>query len=253
MKRIVGIIAIALAACAPAQPRRIAAPLPESPAGVPRDVLAREVDEDLALAERACGCKDAACFDAVDAALIAKAKTEHRKSYVTEIEPFPPDLAALEGYAWRRIEACERDIGYSTSVWMTTDVMDATDIRNAACSCTDIGCARHLAEVLAHYREIQIKLAPPGTPERRAWDLANLEADECINQRMAQQAMVELVQMRDDACECEDRVCIDRVMDAMKQWGTDYRSIRATADVTEQKVSDITAEIVRCAKGFYNP
>jgi hypothetical protein len=245
---------LVVAACgAPAKPRRIAAPLPESPAGVPRDVIVREVEAELALAARACACTNVACLDAVEAELIASARTEVRKSYVTELDPRPSDLAALGGAAWRRIDACQQDFGFTSTVWMTTDVLDATDVRDAACSCTDIGCTRHMKEVVEHYREIQIKLAPPGTPERRDWDLANIEADACIDKAIAVQALVDWVRIRDAACLCEDATCAQGVISTVQQWGNEYAGLQLTTEVTDEKMHDIAAQIRDCLQAAAGP
>jgi hypothetical protein len=238
---------VALAACgAPSHPRRIPGALAESPAGIDRSVLEREVDVELALAARACACTDLACLDQVEVDVRDHRRTRTEKSWVTGVEPRPADLRDLGRAAEHRRLACTQNLGAWSFAWGVSDVRNATEVRDAACACEDPACTHRMDDVVIRFRAAQISLALPGSADRTEWDRLAVETDACLNEGMAREMLAKLVALRDRGCGCDDAECIASVVADFQQWNADAAGVSATAEVTPETVQGLATELDAC-------
>jgi hypothetical protein len=238
---------LALAACAAPPPAVAPEPLPTSPAGVDRATIAHEVDTLLALSDRACECKDRDCLTALDRDLRAYAAVATINDPVTGLETWPSDLDALGRAANDRINACFAEHDMQSTRDAVFRIRRFEGLRDAGCSCTDADCAGRVKVAYDRYLEkvhgSNIVLTPDELDRISA---TAREAQVCIATPMTAQAIRELTEIRDAACECEDVACADEQRAAVEAWSKRHEHTRTDRQESYDKLVALGQEVWQC-------
>jgi len=144
-----GFVAL-LAACGGGSPRAPEEPpIPQAPAGTDRAAIERETVIVEQLWQRACECPDVACLAAVDRELSSYYREAATfNDPITDLETWPPDLDARARRALYHLHEC-MDARGAWESWRGAIVARRVSLlRDAACSCPDLACARRISEQL---------------------------------------------------------------------------------------------------------
>jgi hypothetical protein len=237
------VAALVVGCAASARPAVPPAPLPVSPAGIDRAVIAKDLDRIEALADRACACEDDDCFDAVDTDLVTLAQTETENDPITDVETWPRDLDDLAHAANHRLLACYLEQHHSSAKLFGALVRRrAESLRTAACACTTATCANRAAALV---RERSIALTPYPPEDQRAITAAQAETLRCAAQIAGEQSLLDLKSIRKDACACTDAACAADIAAQVKTWGDDNAHTPAD-QATIRELRDVATAIAQC-------
>jgi hypothetical protein len=238
------LIALGLAACtgstaSPITPRE----QPPSPAGIDRAVFERELDVTIDLADRTCACTDTACFEQVDTDLAAYLRVATVNDPLTARETWPGDLAALGKAEFRRMYGCMRDHGYRARATGVVVLRKVDALREAACACSDAGCARRVSRVSARFATRLLDHVPRASPEVADAIVTSEHAlIACLAAPIREQEMLDLRAIRTDACACEDAACADEEAVAL---ATVLRA-GIPLDIPNEEIDEIVTDVGAC-------
>jgi hypothetical protein len=243
-----GIAGCAGTAAAPRPPREV----PESPAGISREVIAAEVDTMMKLADRACACEDHACIEGVDRDLAAYGRTATMNDPITDLETWPSDLDALAHAATYRVLACSLDHRYMPLGFGVIVVRQVVALRDVACECTDAGCAHRvnaaLDKFLADIKDSPLPAAPDVLQEIAS---ASTELRACIAGPLAEQAVLDLRAIRTAVCACEDASCAAEQQTVFEAWAKEHEHTSVTAEDSVEEIQEIAQGIATCMARAY--
>lgn len=245
-RQLLAILALTAACQAAPPPRAPLGPLPESPAGIDRAVVEKEADQMIAIVDELCRCTDGACLDAANADLSEFAEHASMNDPVTDIETNPPDVHALSYAMMLRLVACLLDHHYKPTAFGVMIAREVEQFRDAACGCSDASCAHRVSDAFEKYTAGLKDDNSAATPEtlKRISKAAD-ETRVCLAQTLGQEALFELEDIRDGACECDDQACVDGIQAQFEAWAAQYKDLKGTQTATD-RAGEIAEEISRC-------
>jgi hypothetical protein len=243
------VVAIAAAACRGEPPRRPLPPLPVSPTGIDRAVTARELDGLMDATDQLCACDGDACVKEVDGRLAELMRSSVLDDPLTDNDNWPADQDAMSDATFTRLVVCALDRDAHLAFFGVLMQREAEELREASCACADAGCAKRSAAQMVKLGETmkrEASLPLTMTEEQsKAIIAAAGAAHDCTQGILGDQSLLDLKQLRDEACACTDADCAARVHEGVSTWEKDYETLSVDPG-TLDRMKEIGTELGTC-------
>lgn len=190
---------------------------PPSPTGRDRAEVVAELKTMIDLTRRTCACQDAACFETIDTELASYAQTAPLDDPMVDDDEtsWPPDLDALGRAMVVRLMICAIERHQFPRGLAFIDLRKLTMLRDRACGCQDADCAGRVVE---KYDEIVERKLPADEQTREQIQSVSAEAMACAAEALYDQYALDVKELRDIACACEDTACADAVSSRLESF-----------------------------------